>query len=226
MRPATYEHEVEAEFLKKVFSNRDGSLQNTSFGLFAPDGKKRLSRGGRSPQMVWRDLDSFVRALESGPDKYRARRGQRSLPTVVDLRLGLNVAASDGLPLVVLVVPKGKSKQAKSLKQDLAALAWSDDLTASAHFVVLEDVETLKKMDGYRANYQVQVLKPDTYGLSAEIVGAVKLKDKRCAEKLADLYAKALGEPKDDRRHIRNGNRKGITWEPLLPVTDSHERRR
>lgn len=223
MRPATYEHEAEAEFLKRLFSNRDGSLQNTSFGLLGPDGKKSLSRGGRSPQMVWNTSKRMVTALEESAGEYKPRKGNRSLPTVVDLRLGLNVAASDGLPLVVLVASKKKDT---SLRKLLAELAWSDGLIAGAHYVVLRDHDALKEMKGHKASKQVQVLKPDAYGQSAEIVGAFDLKDRKLEEHAAELFLLAKGEPKDDRSHTRNGRRRGIDWKSLLPITDSGARKR
>lgn len=219
MRPATYEHKQEAEVLKRVFSHRDGSLQNTSFGLLGPDGKLRLSRGGRSPSMVWRDKQSMISALERGTKKYKPHKGQRSLPTVIDLRLGLNIAASDNLPLVVLIVPKKKSQRA-SLEEKLSKLAWSDDLIGGAHYVVLEDHKALEDMKGHKPSKQVQVLKPDAYGQSAEVVGALNLKDKGLEKYMAELLLVAKGDPKDQRRHIRNGRRKGISWESLLPITD------
>ena len=51
MRPQTYESEAEAEVLSYVFAGRSG-LENTSFALLGPDGKK-ISRGARSPSMVY-----------------------------------------------------------------------------------------------------------------------------------------------------------------------------
>jgi hypothetical protein len=75
-------------------------------------------------------------------------------------------------------------------------------------------------MKGHKPSKQVQVLKPDAYGQSAEVVGALNLKDKGLEKYMAELLLLAKGDPKDQRRHIRNGRRKGISWESLLPITD------
>jgi hypothetical protein len=120
---------------------------------------------------------------------------------------------------VVLIVPKKKSQRA-SLEEKLSKLAWSDDLIGGAHYVVLEDHKALEDMKGHKPSKQVQVLKPDAYGQSAEVVGALNLKDKGLEKYMAELLLVAKGDPKDQRRHIRNGRRKGISWESLLPITD------
>ncbi|MAJ27934.1 hypothetical protein CBD41_00845, partial [bacterium TMED181] len=50
-RLSTYEDHAEGELLKKLFRGRSGELENTVFVILAPDGKTRLSKSGRSPQM-------------------------------------------------------------------------------------------------------------------------------------------------------------------------------
>ena len=49
IRPQTYESASEAEVLKWVYSDRDGTLRNTSFGILSSDGTRKLSATGRSP---------------------------------------------------------------------------------------------------------------------------------------------------------------------------------
>lgn len=53
VRLATYESKEEGKFLESIFTGRSGLLENTTFALLGPDGKKRLSRAGRGPQHLF-----------------------------------------------------------------------------------------------------------------------------------------------------------------------------
>ena len=80
-----------------------GELRNTTFALLDPSGEKALARTGRSPQMVYKNTDSFAVNLASLANKFESKAGIKSLPLIPSLRLGLNIAACDGIPLVVII---------------------------------------------------------------------------------------------------------------------------
>jgi hypothetical protein len=50
VRLATYEDETEAAFLKAFTSTKSGQLENSVFGILAPDGQQKLIRSGRGPK--------------------------------------------------------------------------------------------------------------------------------------------------------------------------------
>ncbi len=121
MRLQTYEDPKEIEMLGYVFSGRSG-VQNTSFALLTPKGKK-ITRGARSPKMLYGTPEKFLEALNATSAKYaKSAKALKSLPTVRDLRLALNVAAADMRPLIVI---RGKdAKTAATLAKDVAKTAW------------------------------------------------------------------------------------------------------
>ncbi len=125
IRPQTYESAEEAKFLESIFRGRSGKLENTVFCLFAPDGKTKLTRSGRSPKMVFRDAGEMVSFMDKSGSKYRAKSSIKSLPYLEDVRLGLNVASCDLRPLVILISSK-MSTLSKMEKRRLP-LAWGND---------------------------------------------------------------------------------------------------
>ncbi len=79
----TYEDAEEAEVLRWVFSDRAGNLHNTSFGILSSDGKRKLSRTGRSPSMVYDSEKEFERALrEIAKDLSTQEQGSGRTPAL------------------------------------------------------------------------------------------------------------------------------------------------
>ena len=106
VRLATYENAEESVVLErwlKGVRGGGGGLRNTTFALLNPSGEKALAKTGRSPQMVYGDIDSFAVDLVVQANKFQPKSGLKDLPLISSLRLGLNIAACDGLPLVVII---------------------------------------------------------------------------------------------------------------------------
>lgn len=218
MRPATYESAEEAKVLGKWFSGRDGDLENTTFVLLDPSGKKAISRAGRGPEMAFSNAAAFTEALKKGSAAYQPKKGERVLPTVVDFRLGLNVAASDGLPLVAIVDANNASRE--RISKAVAETVWAKELNGLAHYVVLEDASALEELEGFEADKKIYVLQPDTFGRSGKIVSAFAASEKKLATKLGAAFGGAKIEKASHRQHVRQGKRAGISWKSKIPVTD------
>lgn len=221
MRPQTYENADEFEILGYVFSGRSG-LQNTSFAILDPEGKK-LTRGSRSPSMTYGSAPRFA----AGLDEIAGRYGERAkpiaaLPVTRDLRLGLNVAAADMRPLVVV---RGEdAADARRLEAEVAKIAWSKERVGTCHYVVLEAGTAF---GGLAPEVGVTVVQPDPYGLGGEVLAHVGRDAKAAA--LAAGIAKGVAAhdvaTREHRAHIREARRRGISWETATPVTDDHARR-
>ncbi|MHC4938502.1 MAG: hypothetical protein ACYTHK_06000 [Planctomycetota bacterium] len=204
VRLATYEDKAEGEFLMSIFRGRSGELENTVFCLLAPDGKTRLSRAGRSPDMAFdRSDERFVTALESAARKYRAKPGARRLPVMKDLRLALNVAACDNLPLAVAVGDKAEKQ--------LAELAWDKRFAGKLIYV------SVPRFDGAEAKSKLVVLQPDSFGRKPKVIAQGPKVDGKVLEK---GIAAHRGSSRQTREHVRDGRRQGIYWETAIPVTD------
>lgn len=221
VRPQTYEDKAEAEVLSYVFAGRSG-LENTSFALMDPQGKK-LTRGGRSPKNLYGTPERFAEALSELAAKYKDAKPVEALPGLRDLRLALNVAAADMRPLVVV---RGKdAKSAGALAESVAALSWTEDLIGRAHYLVMKEGETF---EGLEPPLGVSLIQPDPYGLGGKIL--VELPAKVKAKALASGLGKAIDSYKVEARehddHVREARRNGIDWESEIPVTDSKKGRR
>lgn len=204
-----------------MYSGRSG-LENTSFALMDPNGKK-ITRGARSPKMLYSTAAAFAAALVETSSKYAEARDLRALPTLRDLRLALNVSAADMRPLVIV---RGKdAKSAEKLGERVAELAWSSDFIGRAHYVILDE-ETA--FEGLTPPLGVSLVQPNPYGLGGSILEEVSAT--ASAKVLQAGLAKVLGAYAVDARthseHVREARRKGIDWESEIPVTDTRKTRR
>ena len=232
IRPATFENFDEGEFLHSVFPAR-GSLENTVFCLFEPDGKTKLSKSGRSPSMVFRTPERFLDELKSIGSRYRAKaKPSRALATVPDLRLALNEAACDSAPLVIALA-KSESELAK-VETSLAKLAWSEDLVGRLRYssATLEQAQehewlkaTLKQLG---KSSGVVIVEPNAFGTEAEVLAFSKAANDPEELILALERGLAAHAPaqKEASKHIAEGRRESIEWDSAMPVTDPDESRR
>src|SRR3954452_16415150 len=97
VRLTTYENAEEAAMLQALCPTRSGELENTVFALLSPDGKRPLTRPGRTARHTFGDAAEMARAMHRIADEYKVPAspapGILELPTVPTVRLALNVAA-------------------------------------------------------------------------------------------------------------------------------------
>ncbi len=190
------------------------------FCLLEPDGKSRLTRAGRSPGQQFDDPAAFAAFLRKSFEPYAdSAKPIGKLPVVNSLALGLNVAACDSAPLVVL---RAESKrELAALEAKVAALAWTPEHLALQHFVVLAlDAEL---PEGLQLEPGLSLLEPDAYGLTAKLLAhaPVDAEGSELSAALEQGRAAHAPAPKEAREHTRTARQLGIEWESELPVTDS-----
>lgn len=175
--------------------------------------------------MTFGTKESFVEALEEYAAEYTAKaKAIEALPVVRDLRLALNVAAADMRPLVVV---RGEDAgTVKKLEAAVAKLAWSPQLIGQAHYVVLGEEDVT--YEGLAPEFGVTVVQPDPYGMGGEVLAHVEpdAKASLLSEGILAGVEAHEREPRDHDDHVREARRKGIRWEPEVPVTDDHGDRR
>ena len=224
MRPATYESAAEADVLLDLLAPRDGVLRNTVFCLLDAEAKP-LSRAGRSPEQVFGSVENVIVTMRSIEARLRAENQPRILPEVPDLRLGLNIAACDDVPLVVCMAKD--EKHAEEMRGLLAEHAWREELMGRAHYLVLvgrsatKEVRALAKTTLGAAD--VVVLRPDAYGLDPRIVATTRADSEGLLTTLGEAVDSPSRAAPDSRSHIRTGQRNGIEWESAIPPTDGPE---
>jgi hypothetical protein len=229
IRPNTYESADEAKVLEGFFRGRSGLLENTTFVLLDSDGKSRLSRSGRDPQMVFRDADAFAKELrEIAADHQGAESKSLALPLLADMRIALNVAACDSRAL--LVVHAKDEATLAALQARLAAPLWAANLPAVVRCVAVVHgkadpdtaaMVTLPEADG------LSLIAPEPYGRKGTVLKSIAAtaKDADVVSALREALVGYEPKPKDPNAHIREGNRAGIQWQTAIPVTDPGGRR-
>lgn len=209
IRLSTYESASENQVLKRLFVGGSGQVENTTFALLSPDGRTHLVQPGRGPQWAFQGPQHMAGVMRDIARHYRSDGSARSwsLPTVSNVRLALNVAACDNLPLVV----------ARDATQ-LARLAWTPELRGRAIYVLAASTPWGDATDGYL------VVQPDTWGQSGRLL--VKVPAAATATELARALQAYRPYAKDMHQHMREGQQKGVHWETAIPETDPHALRR
>ncbi len=223
IRTATYEDAQEANFLRQVFSGRQGELENTVFALLTPDGQTPLSRTGRSPQFAFRTPEEMAAAMEQLAQRFpgKAKTPVNALPVMKDVRLAVNVAACDGLPLLIVY---GKNKQQlEKLEQALLPLAFSAELAGKFSYVMTTNPQDLTAIGRYDPkNYGYLAVDPNAYGTGGQVKyqWSAAVKPDQLASALATIANGTSKTNKNHQQHVRNGMRQGISWETEIPVED------
>lgn len=240
IRLATYEDARENEVLKGVFAP-GGVLQNTVFSLMSPDGRTSLIRAGRSPawafggqvgrgihQQLPEVIRKMAQTMEAIALAYPGKDqpvGRVPLPYLADLRLALNVAAADRLPLVAVF---GNAAQRKQMEQQLEPLAWSDEFLGRALYVPVNQPEDFKAITGLKTQAAYVVIQPDIFGLKGKVIQEISFKV--TAAQLKHSLAEALGRHQPStltyEQHRRQGAAAGQRWESKTPNTDGIGRSR
>jgi hypothetical protein len=224
VRLATYEDSAEAQFLKGLVPTGSGELENTTFAILRPDGPTRLMRSARGIAELFDSADDFAAALNRAADRFppKADPGQPALPEVTTVRLAVNVAAADNVPLVVIAAREPAGRRAAEAA--LGRLAWAPEFVGRFAYAAATGADDLRAIRG-AGDGGILVVQPEKFGRSGAVLA-------RCdADAGADALAATLreggakfkGEDKSFFNHVRQGHQKGIFWETKIPVTDPME---
>jgi hypothetical protein len=224
VRLATYEDPAEAAFLKGFTPTRSGELENTVFGLLAPDGKEKLVRSGRGPRGLFADAPAMAQAMDRIAARYppKSDPGPAPLPKVASVRLGVNVAAADDRPLVVVSAADAAVRAALVAK--VAELAWRPEFVGRFVYAVADRADDLNVVG--RPADGLLVVQPEEYGRSGTVLARCPA-DADPATLAATMRAgaaKLSAKEKSFGGHVREGRRQGVFWETAVPVTDPMEK--
>lgn len=225
IRIATYEDKREADYLRAIFAGRGNTLENTVFLLMTPDGKTRLTPGGRTPNWVWDDASAMAQGMKAIAARYKPTADVRGVPCMATFRLSLNVAACDGLPLVAAVGAKREDTAVAA--KSLEAIAWGDDLRGRVAFAPPTSLADLAAAGIRVEKPGIYFIEPETYGMTGTAKGSVALD--AGTDAVRDFAKAQLGRfvppAKFERSHIGQGREKGIFWKTAIPVEDTNGRR-
>lgn len=225
IRLATYEHADEAAFLKKFTRTGSGELENSVFGILAPDGKQKLIRSGRSPNHEFGGPTSLAEKMNALAKQYPgvADAKQHTLPRVANIKLGVNVAAADLQPLVAIIADEEAERT--KLANTLATWAWHKDYIGRFVYAVGPAKEA-SMIQGKLPKAGIVVVTPEAFGRSGQIIAVYDATQPE-AELPKTLQAGLVQFRKGSQtftNHVREGHRQGIFWEPPVPVSDPMEK--
>ncbi len=227
IRLTTYENKEEGEMLKAMCRTGSGELENTVFAILAPDGKRQLLRATRSVRHDFSDASAMAQSMSRIARQVNAKPadGVPTLPAVANVRLAIDVAACDNLPLVVLTADSEKRLQ--SLQERVSRLAWSDEFMGRFTYAVASGEKDLAAISGIDVGSSLLVVQSDRFGLKGQVVSQLTSasSDEELARCLREGAARFKKENKTFQLHVRDGKQKGILWETAIPVTDPMELR-
>jgi hypothetical protein len=222
VRLATYEDPTEASWLKDFTRTGSGQLENTVFGILAPDGVKKLVRSSRGVDHLYAGPDQFAEALKKIASKYPNTTAPSQLPLVASARLGVNIAAADNQPLVVVVGKDAANR--KPLVSKLATLAWSDEFLGKFIYAAGSN-DDLGVIEGMKVDAGILIVAPETFGRSGKMLATVAADAsiEQIAEALRSVAGSFHRSDKTFSNHVRSGHQQGVFWETTVPVTDPME---
>jgi len=225
IRPTSYENAKERDYLKALFVGRSGEVENTTFALLASDGKTLLSRVSRSPSQVFGNaqrMASAMKEITQKPGQPKSAQGDPVSPAMANVRLAVNVAACDNLPLVIL----GPQADA-NLEKALTRVFFESKLKGG--FVPTRGTAAeMAKLEGFTpGEFSVAIVQPDPFGLKGKVFaqGGKELSPEQLETWLSRGLSQFQTSNKDLFSHRTEGFRVGAFWETALPVTDPQEKR-
>lgn len=218
IRLATYEDQRESQFLKRLYVGRSGQMENTTFAVLSPNAKREIISAGRGPHRAFRDANDMAQQMK----RISARFGNdyhvgSQLPMMKSVELALNVAASDNLPLIVLVNDK-----THRFEDALLEIAWQTSYAGQFVFAQANQAADLRSIP--KATYETGILfvEPDQFG----VVGTTKASFVSLPTKtqllrtMRQIVAEHPRKNKNHRNHTQLGIQLGMDWQTQIPVTD------
>ena len=220
VRLVTYENKDEAPFLKWLTRTRSGEVENSSFGVLSPDAKTKLVFATRGINDTFRDAKAMATGMATLSEQYPSKSEPSSLPLAADIRIGIDVAAADSQPLVLLVA-KNESARA-ALESTLAKLAWSPAFVGRFIYASTTNPADLATLEGASAASSLLVIQPDRFGLKGKVIAQAATSADFAPTLSLGLKNFARIE-KSTPTQVRDGRRLGIFWQTKTPVTDPQE---
>ena len=223
IRLATFEDEAEAEFLKTIYMDR-GLLKNTVFGILSPDGKKKLTKTGRGPFFEYRGARDMANGMKKIAKKYDVKPSvvftDTVLPFCKSLRLGLNIAAAEGRPLVVV---SGEDQlQIDRISEGLVDKVWSEPLAGQFVYAAVTDPKDFDAFENLEPLTGTGIILPGQFGITGKIMAQFESDaDPDVIEnKLQEITKEFLSNALDHRTHVNLGIDMDVDWQSEIPSTD------
>ena len=222
-----------------VRSFLNGRFENTAFCLLAPDGKKRLSRTGRSPRQGMGggpgrrngggQDSSVIATMGVIAKKYKAK-GTESEAVVQDFhtfRQALNVASGDQRLLVFVAASE---KPQEKLRNSLRPV-FADDAVIGRYHVDFSDREADAKwadaVTGGKNKAGLFIIQADEFGMEGKVLERLPLDAGAGEIKAALAKANARFAKSETRKvysdHVMEGRRERVHFENGMPYGEDRD---
>ena len=210
-----------------VRSLLNGRLANTVFGMFDPQGKRRLSRTGRSPNQVLGGRgsdknDEIIAAMNDVALKYRKKGQDKNavLQDFLSFSQALNVASGDQR---LLVFVNADEAAIENLSPTLQELFNDEEIIGRFHldFKGKEDAKWANAINGATSAPAINIIRAGKFGIEGSIANRLPL-----TADLDEIKTTLLAENKkfnstekrkDYSSHVMEGKRTGIKYESAIP---------
>ena len=170
--------------------------------------------------MQFRGASGLAREMNEIASDYTPIAEPTAIPRMKNIRLGINVAACDSLPAIVVM---GESdEQITELAEKLSPAAWHADLAGKYIYSSTTDADEVSVIEGLEPGAGYAIVEPDAYGQTARVLSQIDAD--ATAEQIQTAMlevAQSFKRPiKDHGSHVRGGKRAGAEWETEIPVED------
>ena len=158
-------------FHESVYTGKSGQLKNTKFAILSLDGNRRLTAAGRGLVPVFHRAVNMVAIMNRVTSQNTRERNpllmDTRLPLMKNVDLDLNVAAADGLSLIVTITDN--NKQLERINESLVYLAWKDSFLGPFISASILDNRELQPITGIDVDEGILVIDLGQFGLSGKV---------------------------------------------------------
>jgi hypothetical protein len=227
IRIETYENKESQE---RVRSLLNGRLANTAFCMFDPEGRRQLTRAGRSPNQVIagtggkgaEENDAIIDQMCYTALRFREKGAARDmvLPDFLSFGQALNVASADQR---LLVFVNADDAALEKLSPTLREVFSDDEIIGRFHLDLAGeyDAQWTKSIRGSTSQPAIHIIRGGKFGMDGAVVNQLPL-DSSLEEIKTTLLAEnkkfnLTEQRKDYASHVMEGKRKGIEFESKIP---------
>lgn len=214
----------------------NGRFENTAFCILAPDGEKRLSGTGRSPQMGFRtgrrsQVDDpnqeetnkkTIAEMDKIAAKYPTKVSEAGavVPDFHTFKQALNIASGDQRLLVFSVAAK---KDRAAVRKTIQQVANHPDSVGRYHYDFADtvDADWSKAIKGDRNKTGIFIIRAGEFGQDGQTVAELPLNSN--ANKILGVLEKVNKDfASSEKRkvyseHVEKGRKEGVQYEDTMP---------
>ena len=219
----TYESKQHQDQIRTLL---DGRMENTAFVIFAPDGKTKLTRSGRSPKQVFGK--NTIQEMKKIAAKYRAINLDKpaTLTDFNSFKQSLNAASADQR---LLVFATSSKEQHSSILKNLTIIFNDPEVTGRFFYDIAgaQDANWAEKIKNASKENGIFIIQSDTYGQTGTVVAELSVNAALADIKTALINANIKFADNEKRKiyseHVTTGKQDGINFENNMKAGEDRD---